>query len=87
MKKSCLRTIIRVIYLLYIVMKQQENKMIKNNNKPYIVYSYKLMKHLSTLGFTPFATSQNMKFPDKLVFIYSNTNELLEAIENYLSNK
>ena len=41
--------------------------------KPYIVYSHKLMRHLGTLGFTPFTTAPNIKFPDKVVFIYDNT--------------
>lgn len=61
--------------------------MIKNNKKPYIVYSHKLMRHLGELGFTPFATSPNIKFPTKVVFIYDNTEELIQAIEEYLSNK
>lgn len=61
--------------------------MIKNNKKPYIVYSHKLMRHLGELGFTPFATSPNTKFPDKIVFIYDNTEELLEAIDTYLKTK
>lgn len=61
--------------------------MIKNNNKPYIVYSHKLMRYLGEKGFTPFATSPNTKFPNKIVFIYDNTEELIEAINNYLENK
>ena len=61
--------------------------MIKNNKKPYIVYSHKLMRHLGEKGFTPFATSPNTKFPTKIVFIYDNTDALLQEIENYLSNK
>jgi hypothetical protein len=61
--------------------------MIKNNKKPYIVYSHKLMRHLGEKGFTPFATSPNIKFPTKVVFIYDNTEELIQAIEEYLSNK
>lgn len=61
--------------------------MIKNNNKPYIVYSHKLMRYLGELGFTPFATSPNTKFPNKIVFIYDNTEELIEAINTYLENK
>ena len=55
--------------------------------KPYIVYSHKLMRHLGTLGFTPFTTAPNIKFPDKVVFIYDNTPELVIAIEEYLSKK
>ena len=61
--------------------------MIKNNKKPYIVYSHKLMRHLGELGFTPFATSPNTKFPSKIVFIYDNTEELLTTIDEYLKNK
>lgn len=61
--------------------------MIKNNNKPYIVYSHKLMRHLGEKGFTPFATAPNTKFPTKIVFIYDNTDELLEEINTYLNNK
>lgn len=61
--------------------------MIKNNNKPYIVYSHKLMRYLGGLGFTPFATSPNTKYPSKIVFIYDNTEELIEAINNYLETK
>ena len=45
------------------------------------------MRHLGELGFTPFATSPNTKFPDKIVFIYDNTEELLEAIDTYLKSK
>lgn len=61
--------------------------MIKNNNKPYVVYSHKLMRHLGEKGFTPFATAPNTKYPTKVVFIYDNSNELLLAIEEYLSTK
>jgi hypothetical protein len=61
--------------------------MIKNNKKPYIVYSHKLMRHLGEKGFTPFATAPNTKYPTKIVFIYNNTEDLLEAIDEYLTNK
>lgn len=61
--------------------------MIKNNKKPYIVYSHKLMRYLGEKGFTPFATSPNTKYPTKIVFIYDNTEELLNTIEEYLNNK
>lgn len=61
--------------------------MIKNNDKPYIVYSHRLMRHLGDLGFIPFATTPNTKFPNRVVFIYNNTAELLEAIEKYLATK
>lgn len=60
--------------------------MIENNNKPYIVYSHRLMRHLGDLGFTPFATAPNTKYPNKVVFIYNNTAELIDAIEKYLEN-
>lgn len=60
--------------------------MIKNNKKPYIVYSHKLMRYLGEIGFTPFATSPNTKYPSKIVFIYDNTDKLIEAIDKYLSN-
>ena len=60
--------------------------MIKNNKKPYIVYSHKLMRYLGEKGFTPFATSPNTKYPSKIVFIYDNTDELIEAIDKYLTN-
>ena len=59
----------------------------KNNHKPYIVYSYKLMKYLEGKGFEPFTTTQNIKFPDKVVFIYNNTDELIKEIEDYLQKK
>ena len=59
----------------------------KNNHKPYIVYSYKLMRYLEEKGFKPFTTTQNKKFPDKVVFIYNNTDELLNEIEKYLQEK
>ena len=59
--------------------------MITNNNKPYIVYSYKLMNHLKELGFIPFATAPNTKYPDKVVYIYNNNEELIKTIEEYLT--
>lgn len=61
--------------------------MIKNNKKPYIVYSHKLMRYLGEKGFTPFATAPNTKYPTKIVFIYNNTEDLLETIDEYLTNK
>lgn len=61
--------------------------MLKNNKKPYIVYSHKLMRHLGELGFTPFATAPNTKFPDKIVFIYDNTDELIKTIDEFMKNK
>jgi hypothetical protein len=45
------------------------------------------MRHLGEKGFTPFATSPNTKFPNKIVFIYDNTDELLKAIDEYLANR
>lgn len=61
--------------------------MIKNNKKPYIVYSHKLMRYLGEKGFTPFATAPNTKYPTKIVFIYNNTEDLVETIDKYLANK
>jgi hypothetical protein len=45
------------------------------------------MRHLGELGFTPFATSPNTKYPTKIVFIYDNTEDLIKAIDEYLTNK
>ena len=44
------------------------------------------MRYLGEKGFTPFATSPNTKYPSKIVFIYNNTDELIEAIDKYLAN-
>jgi len=58
--------------------------MIKNNKKPYIVFSHKMMRYLGERGFIPFATSPNTKNPGKIVFIYDNSSDLISAIEEYL---
>ena len=58
--------------------------MIKNNNKPYVVYSHKMMRYLGEKGFTPFATAPNTKYPSKIVFIYDNSKELVEEIDKYM---
>ena len=59
--------------------------MIQNNNKPYVVYSHKMMRHLGEKGFVPFATAPNTKYPSKIVFIYDNSPELIQEIDNYLT--
>ena len=45
------------------------------------------MRYLGEKGFTPFATAPNIKYPTKIVFIYNNTEDLVEAIDKYLTNK
>lgn len=54
-----------------------------NKKKPYLVFSYRVMQYLAERGFKFFATTKNNKFPDRDVYIYDNTDELVNAIEEF----
>lgn len=41
------------------------------------------MQYLAERGFKFFATTKNNKFPDRDVYIYDNTDELIQAIEEF----
>lgn len=46
-----------------------------------------MMKYLDSLGFKFFATKQDRENPTKTIFIYDNTDALLEAVNQYKKNK
>ena len=54
--------------------------------KPFMIFSYKMMRYLDEKGFKFFATTQNKKDPSKTVYIYDNTDELIKAINSYKVN-
>ena len=58
-----------------------------NTEKPYIVFSYGLMRYLHDLGFDFFATKTDKFNPAKVIFIYNTTDELKTAINNYCKNR
>lgn len=60
--------------------------MSNEKRKPFMIFSHGMMRYLDGKGFKFFATTQNRKDPTKTVFIYDNTDELLEAINNYKAN-
>ena len=51
--------------------------------KPYLVFSYRMMQYLAEKGFKFFATTKNTKFPERDVYIYDNTEELVKAIKEF----
>lgn len=59
----------------------------ENKKKPFLVFSMGMMKYLDSLGFKFFATKQDRENPTKTIFIYDNTDALLEAVNQYKKNK
>lgn len=57
--------------------------MTDKNRKPFLVFSFSMMKYLDSLGFKFFATKQDRDNPNKTIYIYSNTKELHDAIGKY----
>ncbi len=55
--------------------------------KPFLVFSFGLMRYLDSLGFKFFATKQDRENPTKTIYIYTNTVELQNAVLNYKNNK
>lgn len=58
-----------------------------NDDKPYIVYSYGMMRYLHDLGFDFFATKPDRENPQRIIFIYNTTQALKEAINCYCKRR
>lgn len=51
--------------------------------KSYVVYKQRIAGHLMTKGFVLHDMGRNTKFPNRNVFYFTYSEELIKAIEEY----
>ena len=55
----------------------------KEERKPYYVRFMRLYKYLENKGYHYLYTRPDIKFPERIVWIYNNTDELYNDVQEY----
>ena len=55
----------------------------KEERKPYYVRFMRLYKYLERKGYHYLYTRPDIKFPERIVWIYDNTDDLYDCVQEY----
>lgn len=58
----------------------------KNKQKPYVIYTTKMVKYLDSKGFKYFAYRQDKRCTDNTIFLYEYSPQIEEAVQAYIEN-